>query len=104
MNLYNDIIDKLSYFRVQKNLSAREVGLRMGKSESWFYRVENKEIKLNLKNLLNLLDVLGISAFELFYYDVRKLNEDIEIQNNIKKLDLNKKQAVNNFIKELIKN
>ena len=36
-NGLKDLINRLGYFRNKRNLSAREVSLRLGYTESWYY-------------------------------------------------------------------
>ena len=64
---YKEIVNRLSYFRVKKNMSARELALRMGHSETYFYKVENGSIILNLPTFLSILEVLEVSTAEFFY-------------------------------------
>ena len=67
---YKEIVNRLSYFRVRKNLSARELALRMGHSETYFYKVENGSIVLNLPTFLSVLEVLEVST-AVFLCDTR---------------------------------
>ncbi len=95
----NDIIARLGYFRNKRNLSAREVSLRMGYSESWYYRVESGEIDLKLSTLFELAELFEIPLEQLFYYNIEKYEEDKELLSLIKTMDKNDKDAICNFIK-----
>lgn len=95
---YKDLIYRLGYFRNLRNLSAREVSLRLGHTESWYYRVEAGQIELGCKALFEILEVLEINPAELFYYDLNKIEEDREINKAIQVLSIKEKEAVCNLI------
>lgn len=94
-----DLITRLSYFRTKRNLSAREVSLRLGYSESWFYRVEAGHIDINISTLFALMELLEITPQELFYYDVRKYDEDKEILGLVINMSEEEKEAMCKIIK-----
>lgn len=87
-------IARLGYFRNLRNFSAREVSLRLGYSESWFYRVEAGQIDINCSTFFNILELLDITASEFFYYDPEKLSEDKELNYLIPKLSKDDKKAI----------
>lgn len=93
-----DLIGRLGYIRTQRNLSAREVSLRMGYSESWYYRVESGEIDISISTLYALMELFEISPSELFYYDIAKYKEDEEILNLLKKMTKEDKLAVSHLL------
>lgn len=95
----NDIIARLGYYRNKRNLSAREVSLRMGKSESWYYRIESGEIDLKLSTIIELAELLEINLSQLFYYDIEKYEEDKELLLLIQNMSKQEKDALCNFIK-----
>ena len=43
---YNEIIRRIGFFRTKANLSARETSLRLGYSEQFIKRIENKSVEL----------------------------------------------------------
>ena len=42
---YDDVINRIGFFRNKANLSARETSLRLGYSEQFVKRIENKSLK-----------------------------------------------------------
>lgn len=94
-----EIVLRLGYFRTKKNLSCREVSLRMGYSESWYYRVEEGKIDISVSTLMRLCELFEISPAELFYYDINKIDEDRKINRIIPKLSKDEKDSLCNIIK-----
>ena len=95
----NEIIARLGYFRNKRNLSAREVSLRLGHTESWFYRIENGEIDLKLSILYDLMELLEITPTELFYYDHTKYKEDEDLLSLIQSMSKDEKDTFTKLIK-----
>lgn len=94
-----DLVYRLGYFRNKRNLSAREVSLRLGYTESWYYRVEAGDINLSTATLYALMELLEITPEELFYYDVTKFEEDKEMLSLIKTMSKDEKDALCQVIK-----
>ena len=98
---YNDIINRIGYFRTKADLSARETSLRLGYSEQFMKRIENKSVELKVSTLLELFDIFGITAQDFFYLG-ENYNEDdknlLELYSNLSKEN---KQFVIDFIKKL---
>ncbi|MCI8612664.1 MAG: helix-turn-helix transcriptional regulator [Clostridia bacterium] len=55
---------RIGYFRNQKNLSARELSLRLGKSPTYINQIKSRNFNLSLPALLDIIDVLEISCAE----------------------------------------
>ena len=64
---YDEIIDRLGYFRNNANLSARETSLRLGYNPQFIKTIENKKVKLKVDTLLDFCDIVGISIYDFFY-------------------------------------
>ena len=60
------VVDRISYFRTKKNLSARKLSLMIGKSEPYIHSLENGGFDLSLKVLLDIFEALEISPSEFF--------------------------------------
>lgn len=89
-----EIIQRISYFRTKRGLSAYEMGLRMGHSENYFYRIESGEINLNLEGLLDILAILDVSTSEFFYPDVENFDTDNELLIKFKPLTEEEKKSL----------
>lgn len=93
-----EIISRITYFRNKKNMSAYKLGMELGHSKNYFYRIESGEITLTLDMLLEILDILNISTTQFFCPDLDNKDEEIlkvfdELTNENKQtlLDLAKK-------------
>ena len=64
---YNDIIHRIGYFRTKANLSARETSLRLGYSEQFMKRIENKSVELKVSTLLDFFDIVDITPQDFFF-------------------------------------
>ena len=91
---YKEIIERLSLIRTKNNLSAREFGLMIGNSDTYFYKVEGKSIILNVPKLLEILDALQVSTEEFFYDDFENYKRDNEILSLTKNLTKDELQAL----------
>lgn len=96
----NEIVLRIGYFRNKKELSARELSLRIGKSETYINQIESKHFTLSLPVLLEILGVLEVSATEFFSDNYANFRQDKEILDLLNKLSVERK---NSFI-DLMKN
>ena len=51
---YDDIINRIGYFRTKANLSMREMSLQLGYNPQFISTIENKTIELKVKTLLDI--------------------------------------------------
>ena len=91
---YKQIIERLSLIRTRKNLSSRELGLMLGNSDTYFYKVEDGYIVLNLPKFLEVLDTLEIDTEEFFYKDFDNYKRDKEILQITKSLSKEELEAL----------
>ena len=98
---YNDIINRIGYFRTKANFSARETSLRLGYSEQFMKRIENKSVELKVKTLLDFCDLVDISLQDFFYMGEQYNKDDknvLELYNN---LSADSKQTIIDLMKKL---
>ena len=55
---YNEVVNRMGYFRTQANLSMREMSFRLGYTEQFIKRIENKSVELKVKTLLDFCDIV----------------------------------------------
>ena len=68
MNLsYDDLINRMGFFRDRANLSAREVSLQLEYTEQFLARIQNKTVELKVSTLLKFFDIVGITPQDFFY-------------------------------------
>lgn len=98
---YKEIITRIAIFRNKRNLSARELALRMGHSETYFYKVENGSIILNLPTFLEALEVLEISTYEFFYANIDNYTKDNELLTQFNNLNPDNKERIIDLMRNL---
>ena len=76
---YKQIIERMSMIRTRNNLSSREFGMILGNSETYFYKVEDGSIILNVPKMLEIMNALNIDTEEFFYEDFDNYKRDKEI-------------------------
>lgn len=94
---------RLSELRIKKNVSARDMSLTIGLSESYINKIENGKSFPSMQNFFYICDYFNISPKEFFDADNSnpvKLNEAIQ---GLEKLNDEQFDNVLNIIKGLAK-
>ncbi len=94
-----EIIDRIGYFRNLRNMSAYKLGMKLGHSKTYFYRIESGEIQLTLDMLLEVLDILDVSTTEFFCPTLKE--DDKVLLEMIGNLSTENKQTILDLIKKL---
>lgn len=94
-----EIINRIGYFRNLKNMSAYKLGLKLGHSKTYFYRIESGEIQLTLDMFLEVLDILQVTTTEFFCPTIKE--EDQALLNMIDNLSTENKQIILDLMKKL---
>ena len=98
---YNDIIHRIGYFRTKANLSARETSLRLGYSEQFMKRIENKSVELKVKTLLDFCEIVDITPQDFFYLGEHYNKEDKNVLEMYNALSSENKQTILDLMKKL---
>jgi len=101
MLTYDDIIDRIGYFRNKANLSLRETSLRLGYNPQFMKTIENKSIELKVKTLLDFCEVVDITPLDFFYLGKEYNKEDKNILELYNNLSSENKQFVIDLMKKL---
>ena len=77
----NEIIDRISFFRTRKKISARQLSLDCGLNPAYISRLESKTNFLpSVETLMEIITLgLEITEEEFFYGDLQKYQSDKEI-------------------------
>jgi len=94
-----EIIDRIGYFRNLRNMSAYKLGMELGHSKTYFYRVESGEIQLTLEMLLDVLEILNVTTTEFFCPTLKE--DDKVLLEMINNLSSENKQTILDLIKKL---
>lgn len=95
-----EIALRLSYFRNEKNLSARELSLMVGKSENYINKLENNNFNLPVNVLFDILSALEVEPEEFFAHNFKTYKRDNELYNLISAMPSDKKENLIQFIKK----
>lgn len=96
----HEIIDRISIVRTRANLSARELSLRIGKSEAYINRLEyRKNFEPSIGVLDDIMRECGVTADEFYYYDINQYKADREIIELLKGANDEQKKAIISLLK-----
>ena len=94
-----EIIDRIGYYRSLRNISAYQLGIMLGHSKTYFYRIESGEIQLTLDKFLDTLDILQVTTTEFFSSILKEEDKDVlDLYNN---LSQDSKQTILDLMKKL---
>jgi transcriptional regulator with XRE-family HTH domain len=77
---------RLSALRIQKGVSARDMSLSLGQSESYINKIENKRTMPSMQGFFYICEYLNISPQDFFDYDIAAPIENNELLNAVKAL------------------
>ena len=101
MNTLNDFSVRLTEFRTQKGISARDMSLSLGMSPSYINQLENGRNYPSLPTFFDICDFLSITPQEFFDNGNSHPGELREILEDLKQLDDESFDAVRQLIKRL---
>ena len=96
-----ELIERISYIRNEKNISARELSLRIGKHQGYISKLEVEDFNLSTPMLLKIIEALEIDEGEFFCKLLTKDNKSFLEKYN--KLSDANKQTINDLIDTLLK-
>lgn len=104
VTMYDEVFsNRLSSLRLKKGVSARDMSLSLGQSESYINKIENKKSLPSMSGFFYICEYLGVAPNEFFDYRIdnpTRLNEIIE---ELKKLDDNSLSTILELAKGLNK-
>jgi len=95
------LVERLSSFRVEVGLSARELSNRIGKSDGYIGKFEMGGINIPSEILLDALTVLEVSPEKFFSEDPKNFDENNAIVCKWKRLSEENKKLVAELIDKL---
>lgn len=91
----NEIIFRISYFRVKANLSQKALSMDIDMNCGYINRLESKKDFLpSLEVLTRIIEACGVTEEEFFYGDIEHYKEDKHILMKIKELPVEKREAL----------
>jgi len=98
---YDEVINRMGYFRTKANLSARETSLRLGYSEQFIKRIENKSVELKVSTLLDFLEIVDVSPKDFFYLGTEYNKNDKNLLEMFGSLSNESKETIIDLMKKL---
>ena len=92
---------RLTTLRIQKGVSARDMSLSLGQSESYINKIENKHTLPSLSGFLYICEYLKISPQEFFDEDNQSPCMSNELVSEFKKLSPTHAEHILQIIKDL---
>lgn len=89
------MIERIATIRVSKNLSQRELSLRINKNAGYIHMLEtNKNFAPTFDTFLDILEVFEMSINQFFYEPYGEYNTDYDIIKMLKFVSPKKKEAI----------
>ena len=92
---------RLAELRLQKGVSARDMSLSLGQSESYINKIENKRTLPSVTGLIYICEFLGITPQEFFDYDNKNPKYTNEITKQIQKLNPRQQEYILALVSDL---
>ena len=93
--------ERLTQLRLEKGVSARDMSLSLGQSESYINKIENRRTMPSMSGFFYICDYLGIQPQEFFDVKTISPTKAAEIMQAIGKLSPTKADHILQVIKDL---
>ena len=95
------IRERIAFLRTNKNISARELSLRLGQSEGYINAIENGKSNPSIQMFLYICEELGISISDFFDTDNNYPDLIKAIIKEAKRLDKNSLEGILNVMQSM---
>ncbi len=102
MEYVNWFSERLAQLRMEKGISARDMSLSLGQSESYINKIENKRTLPSMTGFFNICDFLEIRPNDFFDSSSVSPTKTTEIMCEIKKLSSEKAEHVLQIVKDIV--
>lgn len=93
--------ERLTQLRLNKGVSARDMSLTLGQSESYINRIESKKMLPSMSVFFYICDYFGITPKEFFDFDEDLDLEFIKAANKLQALEEEKRRHIIAVIHDL---
>lgn len=104
MNQAQWFAERLTELRMEKGVSARDMSLSLGQSESYINKIENRRTLPSMAGFFYICDYFGISPMEYFDKASKSPKKSAEILEALGKLPPRKAEHVMQLILDLSEN
>lgn len=95
--------ERLAQLRMEKGVSARDMSLSLGQSESYINKIENKRTMPSMAGFFYICEYLGIEPQQFFDTETISPTKAAEIMEEIGRLSPDKADHILQVIKDLSK-
>ena len=92
---------RLAELRIEKGVSARDMSLSLGQSESYINKIENHRTMPSMTGFFYICEYFGIEPSDFFNVEFRSFQKVPEIMNELEKLSPKQAEHVLAIIKDL---
>ena len=92
---------RLTDLRMQKGISARDMSLSLGQSESYINKIENRHTLPSFTGFLNICDFLDITPQEFFNTNAAAPQKAKELLRELEKLSPEQTEHILQIVKDL---
>lgn len=101
MDYTEQFSERLAELRMQKGVSARDMSLSLGQSESYINKIENRRTLPSMSGFFYICEYFGISPQEFFNFDITSPKESKELLCEIEKLTARQTEHIIAVIKDI---
>lgn len=94
---------RISELRIQKGVSARDMSLSLGQSESYINKIENKRTLPSMTSFFYICDYLNITPQEFFNTDAAAPQKSKELLREIERLSPEQAEHILLVVRDIIK-
>ena len=107
MDYFIDYLDwfpkRITELRLQKGVSARDMSLSLGQSESYIDKIENKRTLPSMSGFFYICEYLGLAPQEFFNVDSSIPQKSKEILEEIEKLSPAQADHIMQIIQDIVR-
>lgn len=93
--------ERLTQFRMERNVSARDMSLSLGQSASYINKIENRRTMPSMAGFFYICDYLGITPQDFFDLNTVSPTKTTELVQQIQKLSPSKAEHILQLVKDL---
>ena len=101
MDYVNWFPKRITELRMQKGVSARDMSLSLGQSESYINKIENKRSMPSMTGFFYICEYLGVSPQEFFNIESAAPQKEKELLNSLNKLTAQQIEHILLIIKDI---
>ena len=94
---------RIADLRIQKGVSARDMSLSLGQSESYINKIENKRTLPSITGFIYICEYFGITPQEFFDVECEQPEKMRKLIENLKQLNEQQFKNISEIVEALIK-